>query len=304
MAGKNADLAMSGPKVKESTGYKIFVVINAIIMIAIVFFTLYPFVYLVAQSFSSERAIYAGEVSFFPVEFTTQTYNVILSKPDFFLYYKNTIVYSVVGTLISLFGSAILAYPLSKNRLVLNKFFTPFVVFTMFFAGGMIPNYVLIAQALHMRDTMWAIIIPGAISTYNVLIMKSFFAGLPNELEEAASIDGMNAYGIFVKIIIPLSKPILASMFLFYIVGIWNNWFGPFLYLDTKDKWPVALYLRQIIMGATGTQEIGAGSDEASQIAANVRSCCMVLTAAPIICVYPFVQKYFVQGMMIGSVKG
>ena len=304
MAGKNADLAMSGPKVKESTGYKIFVVINTIIMIAIVFFTLYPFVYLVAQSFSSERAIYAGEVSFFPVEFTTQTYNVILSKPDFFLYYKNTIVYSVVGTLISLFGSAILAYPLSKNRLVLNKFFTPFVVFTMFFAGGMIPNYVLIAQALHMRDTMWAITIPGAISTYNVLIMKSFFAGLPNELEEAASIDGMNAYGIFVKIIIPLSKPILASMFLFYIVGIWNNWFGPFLYLDTKDKWPVALYLRQIIMGATGTQEIGAGSDEASQIAANVRSCCMVLTAAPIICVYPFVQKYFVQGMMIGSVKG
>lgn len=304
MAGKNADMAMSGPKVKESTGYKVFVVINTIFMIAIVFFTLYPFVYLVAQSFSSERAIYAGEVSFFPVEFTTQTYNVILSKPDFFLYYKNTIVYSIVGTLISLFGSAILAYPLSKNRLVLNKFFTPFVVFTMFFAGGMIPNYVLIAQALHMRDTMWAIIIPGAISTYNVLIMKSFFAGLPNELEEAASIDGMNAYGIFVKIIIPLSKPILASMFLFYIVGIWNNWFGPFLYLDTKDKWPVALYLRQIIMGATGTQEIGAASDEASQIAANVRSCCMVLTAAPIICVYPFVQKYFVQGMMIGSVKG
>ncbi len=304
MAGKNADLAMSGPKVKESTGYKIFVVINTIIMIAIVFFTLYPFVYLVAQSFSSERAIYAGEVSFFPVEFTTQTYNVILSKPDFFLYYKNTIVYSVVGTLISLFGSAILAYPLSKNRLVLNKFFTPFVVFTMFFAGGMIPNYVLIAQALHMRDTMWAIIIPGAISTYNVLIMKSFFAGLPNELEEAASIDGMNAYGIFVKIIIPLSKPILASMFLFYIVGIWNNWFGPFLYLDTKDKWPVALYLRQIIMGATGTQEIGAGSDEASQIAANVRSCCMVLTAAPIICVYPFVQKYFVQGITSSGVKG
>lgn len=289
---------------KESVSYRVFTVFNTLFMILVVFVTLYPFVYLVAQSFSSEAAIYAGKVSFVPVEFTTKTYEVILSKPDFFLYYKNTIVYSVVGTLISVAGSAMLAYPLSKDRLVLNKFFTPFVVFTMFFAGGMIPNYILVAQTLHMRDTMWAVVLPGCISTFNVLIMKSFFASLPKELEEAASIDGMSAYGTFLKIIIPLSKPIMATMFLFYIVGIWNSWFGPFLYLDSKSKWPVALYLRQIIMGATGTTEIGAGAEEASQISANVRSCCMVLTAAPIICVYPFVQKYFVQGMMIGSVKG
>ena len=301
---KGKKIVQQKNKVKDSMGFRVFQVINTVIMIFVVFVTLYPFVYLVAQSFSSEGAIYAGKVSFFPVEFTARTYQVILSKPDFFLYYKNTIVYSLLGTIISVAGSALLAYPLSKERLGLNKFFTPFVVFTMFFAGGMIPNYILIAQALHMRDTMWALIIPGAISTYNVLIMKSFFASLPGELEEAASIDGMNTYGIFLKIILPLSKPIMATMFLFYIVGIWNNWFGPFLYLDSKDKWPVALYLRQIIMGATGTAEIGAVSDEASQISANVRSCCMVLTAAPIICVYPFVQKYFVQGMMIGSVKG
>ncbi|MBE6023394.1 MAG: carbohydrate ABC transporter permease [Cellulosilyticum sp.] len=287
-----------------SLGYKIFKVVNFIIMAFVVFFTLYPFIYLIAQSFSSEGAIYAGEISFFPVDFTTKTYNVILSKPDFFVYYGNTILYSVIGTLISLIGTAILAYPLSKKRLILNKFFTPFVVFTMFFAGGMIPNYILVAQTLHMRDTMWAIIIPGAISAYNVLLMKSFFESLPEELEEAAAVDGMSVYGIFMKIVIPLSKPIFATMFLFYIVGIWNNWFGPFLYLDTKDKWPVALYLRQIIMGATGTAEVGAANDEATQIAANVRSCCMVLTAAPIICIYPFVQKYFVKGMMIGSVKG
>lgn len=290
--------------IKISTGYKIFQIFNFCIMAIIVFFTLYPFVYLVAQSFSSEAAIYAGKVGFLPVDFTTKTYKVILSKPDFFVYYGNTIFYSLVGTIISLIGTAILAYPLSKKRLVANKFFVPFVVFTMFFAGGMIPNYILIAQALHMRDTMWAIIIPGCISTYNVLLMKSFFSSLPEELEEAAAVDGMSTYGIFTKIIIPLSKPILATMFLFYIVGIWNNWFGPFLYLDSKEKWPVALYLRQIIMGATGTTEMGASSDEASQIAANVKSCCMVLTAAPIISIYPFVQKYFVKGMMLGSVKG
>lgn len=290
--------------IKISTGYRIFQIFNFCIMAIIVFFTLYPFVYLVAQSFSSEAAIYAGKVGFLPVDFTTKTYKVILSKPDFFVYYGNTIFYSLVGTIISLIGTAILAYPLSKKRLVANKFFVPFVVFTMFFAGGMIPNYILIAQALHMRDTMWAIIIPGCISTYNVLLMKSFFSSLPEELEEAAAVDGMSTYGIFTKIIIPLSKPILATMFLFYIVGIWNNWFGPFLYLDSKEKWPVALYLRQIIMGATGTTEMGASSDEASQIAANVKSCCMVLTAAPIISIYPFVQKYFVKGMMLGSVKG
>ena len=291
-------------KIQVSTAYKVFKVVNFLIMTFVVFVTLYPFVYLVAQSFSSEAAIYAGKVSFFPVDFSTKTYKVILSKPDFFAYYGNTILYSLVGTLISLVGSAMLAYPLSKKRLILNKFFTPFVVFTMFFAGGMIPNYILIAQALHMRDTMWAIIIPGCISAYNVLLMKSFFASLPEELEEAAAVDGMSTYEIFLKIIIPLSKPILATMFLFYIVGIWNNWFGPFLYLDSKSKWPVALYLRQIIMGATGTSELGAEADEATQIAANVKSCCMVLTAAPIICIYPFVQKYFVKGMMIGSVKG
>lgn len=291
-------------KIKVSTGYKVFKVINFCIMTFVVFVTLYPFIYLVAQSFSSEAAIYAGKVSFLPVDFSTKTYGVILSKPDFFKYYSNTIFYSLLGTFISLVGTSILAYPLSKKRLVLNKFFTPFVVFTMFFGGGMIPNYILIAQSLHMRDTMWAIIIPGCISAFNVLLMKSFFSSLPEELEEAAAVDGMSTYGIFIKIIVPLSKPIFATMFLFYIVGIWNNWFGPFLYLDTKDKWPVALYLRQIIMGATGTSELGAASDEATQIAANVKSCCMVLTAAPIICVYPFVQKYFVKGMMIGSVKG
>ena len=173
----------------------------------------------------------------------------------------------------------------------------------MFFTGGLIPNYILI-NSLGMRNTIWSIIIPGAISTYNVLLMRSFFYSLPNELEEAAAVDGLNTYGIFLKIVLPLSKPILATMVLFYAVGMWNNWFGPFIYLDDKKLHPVALYLRGIVAGATGSTEIGASTEEASQIGANIRSCTMVLTALPIMCVYPFVQRYFVQGMMIGSVKG
>ncbi len=289
---------------KYSMSYRIFKIINTIFMTVVVFATLYPFVYLVAQSFSSDTAIYAGKVSFFPVDFTTKTYQIILGKPDFFRYYLNTFIYAIVGTFISVAASAILAYPLSKKRLILNKFFTPFIVFTMFFAGGMIPNYILVAKALHLRDTMWAVLLPGSISAYYVLIMKAFFTSLPNELEEAASVDGMNAYGTFLKIILPLSKPILATMTLFYMVGIWNNWFGPFLYLDTKDKWPIALFLRQVVDSAINPQELGATSEDSTQIQANVKSCAMVLTAAPIVSVYPFVQRYFVQGMMIGSVKG
>lgn len=293
---------MESSKIKVSTGYRVFQVINTIIMILVVFVTLYPFIYLVAQSFSSDTAVAAVEVTFFPVGFTTATYKYLLSDSRFFRYYGNTIIYSVVGTLISVFGTALLAYPLSKSKLRLNKFFTPFVVFTMYFSGGLIPNYILVTQWLHLGNTIWAVVLPGAISTFNLLLMKSFFAGLPEELEEAASIDGMGVYGIFVKIILPLSKPILATMTLFYLVGLWNEWFGPFLYLDDDALKPISLWVRQLVEGANNV-DVGS-SGEASSVQATLKSATMVLTSLPIICVYPFVQKYFVQGMTMGAVKG
>ena len=288
--------------IKPSKSYRVFQVFNTVLMILILFITLYPFVYLVAQSFSSDAAVSAGQVTFFPVDFTLDTYKYLLKDDSFFKYYGNTILYTVVGTLISVIGTALLAYPLSKPRLRLNKFFTPFVVFTMYFTGGIIPNYILVTQWLGLQDSMLAIILPGAISTFNLLVMKSFFAGLPEELEEAASIDGMGVYGIFVKIILPLSKPILATMALFYMVGMWNEWFAPMMYLDSRDKWPIALWVRQLVEGTNNT-EIGS-SAEASSVQATLKSATMVLTSIPIICVYPFVQKYFVQGMTIGAVKG
>ena len=289
-------------KVKESVGYRVFQVINTIIMVLVVIATLYPFLYLVAQSLSSESAIYSGRVTIFPVEFTLSTYKSVITQGDFLLYYKNTLVYAVVGTVVSLFGTAILAYPLSKPKLRLNKVLSPFVIFTMYFGGGLIPNFVLV-NGLGMRNTIWAIIIPSAISTYYVLLMKSFFQSLPSDLEEAAAVDGLGQYGIFFRIVLPLSKPIMATMTLFYAAGMWSNWFGPFIYLDDKAKWPIALYLRQIIYGATGATEYSSGAEEIAQISANIKSCSMVLMALPIICVYPFIQKYFVQGMMLGSVK-
>lgn len=286
---------------KPTKGYRAFQVINTIIMIFVIFITLYPFVYLVAQSFSSDAAASAGKVTFYPIGFNVNTYKYILRDNQFFRYYGNTIFYTVVGTFISVACTALIAYPLSKSRLRLNKVITPLVVFTMYFAGGMIPNYIVITQWLGLQDSMWSIILPNAISTFNLLVMKSFFAGLPEELEEAAAIDGMNTYQIFLKIIIPLSKPIIATMCLFYMVTMWNEWFTPMLYLDSKDKWPVALYVRQLVEGANNTE---IGSSDASSVQATVKSATMVLTSIPIICVYPFVQKYFVQGMTIGAVKG
>lgn len=289
-------------KIKPSKGYRTFQIVNTIIMIAVVFITLYPFIYLVAQSFSSDKAVAAGKVTFFPVDFTLATYKYLLRDNRFFKYYGNTILYSAVGTLISVAGTALLAYPLSKSELRLNKFFTPFVVFTMYFSGGLIPNYILITQWLHLGDTIWAVVLPGAISTFNLLLMKSFFSGLPRELEEAASIDGMGVYGTFMKIILPLSKPIIATMTLFYLVGMWNEWFGPFMYLNKDAMKPISLWVRQLVEGANSI-EVGSAA-EASSVQATLKSATMVLTSAPIICVYPFVQRYFVSGMTMGAVKG
>jgi putative aldouronate transport system permease protein len=288
---------------KESLQYKVFKVINVIILLLVVYITLFPFLNVVAQSFSGQAEINAGKVNLIPKGFNVETYKTILHDNTFWTSYKNTIVYTVVGTVISMVMTTMFAYVLSKKRLLGRKFFTSFAVFTMFFHGGLIPNYILIKQ-LGWTNSIWAIVIPGAISIFNMLIMKSFFEGMPEELEEAASIDGSSTYGTFLKIILPLSKPILATMFLFYAVGSWNSWFGAFLYLDKADMYPVTLYLRNLLAGATTGQSAGATSaDDLTQIAANIKAVTMVLTVLPILCVYPFVQKYFVSGIMLGSVK-
>lgn len=297
-----ADLKVSAPKLKMSKGYKAFTIANTIILALIALITFYPFLYLVAQSFSSETAIYQGKISFYPIDFTIQTYKSVVSKGDFIKYYGNTILYTLVGTTLSVLLSSMLAYPLSKPELRLNKFFGPFIIFTMYFGGGLIPNYVLM-NALGLRNTIAAFILPGMVGTYYVLLIRSFYIGLPRELEEAAEIDGLTKYGVFFKIVFPLSKPITATMLLFYAASYWSNWFNAFLYLESRKKWPVAYYIRQIILGATTTSEIGANDAGAAQVASNIRSTSMVLMVLPIICIYPFVQKYFVQGMMLGGVK-
>lgn len=289
-------------KVKESTGYQIFTIFNTVIMVLICAATLYPFLYLVAQSFSSEQAIMQGKVSFFPVDFNLETYISVLKKGDFIRSYKNTLIYVVIGTFFSILFSCFLAYPLSKEHLWGNKWFMKFIIFTMYFGGGLIPNYVLM-QKLHLVNTIPGFIMPSLISTYYVILMRSFFKSTPVELEEAAELDGLSPIGIFFKVVFPLSMPIIATMILFNAVNYWNNWYNSFLYLDEKEMWPVAYYLRTIISGASTSADPGEVNAEKMQIAANIKSCSMVLMALPIICVYPFIQKYYVQGMMLGGVK-
>ncbi len=288
--------------IRESTNYKIFKCLNTIVMLFICIVTLYPFLYLVAQSFSSEKAIMQGQVTFYPIDFNIQTYISVLKKGDFLRSYLNTIVYSVIGTFASLLLSSFMAYPLSRDELKANKFFTKFIVFTMYFSGGLIPNYILM-QRLHLPNTIFGFIIPSLISTYYVILMKSFFHETPKELQEAGELDGLNPFGIFFKIVLPLSMPIIATMILFNAVNYWNNWYNSFLYLDKKEMWPVAYYLRTIITGASTSADPGEATAEKMQIAANIKSCSMVLMSLPIICIYPFVQKYYVQGMMLGGVK-
>ncbi|MFG1815565.1 carbohydrate ABC transporter permease [Kribbella sp. NPDC049174] len=289
--------------IKDSTGYRVFQVFNVAVLLLVVVLTLYPFVNIVAQSFSSESAISAGRVNLFPVGFDTSTYQVVMNDSMFWRNYGNTVLYTVVATAISLVLTTCMAYVLSKKHLRGRTFIVGFVVFTMFFNGGLIPNYVLISQ-LGLKNTLWAVVLPNAISVFNLLVMKAFFENMPPELEEAAMIDGLTTFGILLRIVLPLSKAILATMMLFYAVANWNAWFGAFLYLDDKSQFPVTIYLRNMIAGATSGTSAGATGDDLTQIAASIKAVTMVLTVLPILCVYPFVQRYFVTGVMLGSVKG
>uniref|UniRef100_UPI003B3BD6F3 carbohydrate ABC transporter permease n=1 Tax=Pseudactinotalea sp. TaxID=1926260 RepID=UPI003B3BD6F3 len=286
--------------VKDTTGYRVFRYVNTTFLLLICVVTLYPFINLVAKAFSAEGYIAAGEVNLIPRGFNVTTFSAVMSDGMFWTNYRNTVVYTIVATAIAMALTTTFAYALSKKNLKGRSFFVGIAVFTMFFSGGLIPNYLLI-NSLGFKNTIWAIVVPNAISIFNLLIMKSFFENFPADLEEAAAIDGLSTYGIFGRIVLPLSKAVIATMVLFYAVSFWNSWFQAFLYMDRAELYPVTIYLRNLLAAATSMEDMG--SDNV-QIASNVQAVTMVLTVLPIICVYPFIQRYFVSGVMLGSVKG
>jgi putative aldouronate transport system permease protein len=299
-AKKNTGVLIKDMKV--SRGMKAFRIFNLAFLLVVVFLTVYPFLNIVAQSFSSEGFINSGQVNIVPRGFNVETYKLILADSTFWNNYGNTVLYTVVATAISMVLTTTFAYAIAKKDLKGRGFFIGIAVFTMFFNGGLIPNYVLI-RSLGMRDSIWAVVLPNAISVFNLLIMKSFFENMPRELEEAAAIDGLTQYGVLFRVVLPLSKAIVATMVLFYAVANWNSWFTAFLYLDRPEMFPVTIYLRNMIAGVTTAGSAGGTAENVGQIAANIQSVTIVLTVIPILCVYPFVQKYFFSGVMLGSVK-
>ncbi len=260
-----------------------------------------PFLYIIAMSFSSSEAILNGRVSIFPVGFNTESYRQIFSYPNFFRAYRNTIFYTITGTAIALTMMVLFAYPLSKTTLKGQKFVMKMVVFSMFFSGGLIPNYLLISS-LGLTGTVYAMILPFAINQFNLILLINFFKSLPEELEDAARIDGLNYFGILLRILLPLSTAALATIGLYTAVFFWNDWFYGLIYLKS-ELYPVMLLLRNIVNGTTMVGEAG-GVGEKASIAIAVKSAVIITSTLPIILLYPFLQKYFVKGMMVGAVKG
>ncbi|MEK5032203.1 carbohydrate ABC transporter permease [Paenibacillus sp. FSL R7-0302] len=288
----------------RSPRISLFNVVSTFFLLIVVVITLYPFLHMLAVSLSSDINVIKNTVSFWPKGFNVKMYELVLGDPKIWTAYKNTLIYTVLGTLISLVVTSTGAYALSRRDMALRKTFTMLIVVTMFFSGGMIPTF-LVVRSLNMVDTVWGMVLPGAVSTWNLILMRTFFSGIPKELEESGRIDGLNDIGIFMRIIIPLSKASFATIALFYAVGMWNNFIYPLLYLRTPDLFPLQVLLRNLVLaGSASSGDVtGIGGDN-QVVEESLKYATIMVSTLPILTVYPFVQKYFVKGAMIGAVKG
>lgn len=272
-----------------------------VVMILVLVVCLVPFLYMITMSISDPNAIVNNQVGLIPKGINFEAYKQIFQYPNFFRAYGNTIFYTIIGTFIALIFTTLFAYPLSKKFLLGQSFVMKMVVFSMFFSGGLIPNYLLISN-LGLTGTRFAMLLPFAINQFNLIILVNFFKTIPDEIEDAALIDGLGYFGILLKIVAPLSKPALATIGLYTAVFFWNDWFNGLIYLNTS-QFPVMLFLRNIVNGTSMIGDAAGASDKAT-IAISMKSAVIITSTLPIIILYPFLQKYFVKGLTIGSVKG
>lgn len=283
----------------------VFDAINYTLLILIGITMLYPMINALAVAFSSYAGYLKNPFMIFPTEWSLSGFQYVFKNGLVMSSYGNTLFVTAASTLLSLFLTIIMAYPLAKKDLRGKKFFMYVLVFTMMFNGGLIPNFFLIKN-LGWLDKFWALIVPGALGAYNVILMKSFFENLPDSLEEAARIDGASEMVVLTRIILPLSTPILATIALFVAVGQWNSFFSALIYMRSPGKWTLQLVLREILLSAD-SQMLASGGDAANINTVppeTLRYATLVVSIVPILCVYPFLQKYFVQGMTLGAVKG
>lgn len=294
-------------KIGHSKDDVIFLAISHIIVIMLTLIVLYPLIYIVSASFSSANAVSTGQVVLLPVEPSVMGYQKVFENAKVWTGYKNTIIYTALGTLINVFMTLICAYPLARTKLPHKGFFTFLFTFTMLFSGGMIPSY-LVMRDLGILNSTWVMILPGAIGVSQMIVTRSFFRStIPDELLEAAQIDGCNDFSFFTMFVLPLSKAVIAVITMQYAIAHWNSYFNAFIYLSDSKKYPLQIFLREIlVMNKVNANDI---VDDELAIAMQgmadlLKYSLIVVATAPILCIYPFVQKYFVKGVMIGSLKG
>lgn len=293
--------------IRASISDRVFAVLVNTILMALVLIVLFPLLHIVASSFSAPAAVVAGRVTIWPVDFSLRGYEAVFQYKSIGVGYRNTILYTVLGTATNIFMTICAAYPLAKRNLPLRNPIMMLFTFTMFFSGGMIPNYLLLRD-LKLLNKIPAMIIPGAISAYNMIIMRTFFQEtIPQELGEAAEIDGCNEFLFLVRIVLPLSTAAIAVVALYYAVGHWNSYFSAFLYLSDPKLKPLQIVLRDILILNQINQEQLLMADEyiAQQgMAELLKYSIIIVSSLPVLALYPMVQRYFVKGVMIGSVKG
>ncbi|MFD0868694.1 carbohydrate ABC transporter permease [Paenibacillus residui] len=293
---------------RESWGDRLFGLINGFMLAVVLIVVLYPLWFVAMASISDPMAVLNGKVWLWPQGLTLVGYEKVFANKDILQGYGNTLLYTVLGTAINLVMTVLAAYPLSRRDLYGRNSVMAFLVFTMFFSGGMIPTYLLVKD-LGMINTIWVMVIPNAVSVWNIIIMRTFFQqSLPHEIQEAAQIDGCSNIKILFKIVLPLSTPILAVMVLFYAVGHWNAFFNALVYLTERDKFPLQIILREILIQGQTAQmmDIGAQEGMAKKLmeAESIKYAVVIAANLPVLVLYPFLQRYFVKGIFIGSLKG
>ncbi|GIP31096.1 carbohydrate ABC transporter permease [Paenibacillus sp. J2TS4] len=291
---------------KKTAGEKMFDSFNVILLSLFGFTAVYPFIDVLVVSFSTPAAANVYGLKLWPKEFSVEAYKAVFDNRMIWVGYYNTIFRTVLGTFLNVIFTVLCAYPLAKKYLPNRNLFTLFIVFTMFFSGGLIPNYLLVKE-LGLLDNRMVLILPGLIAAFSMIIVRNYFMSLPEEIEESAKIDGANDFRILFSIVLPVSKPIIATIALWYAVAHWNAWFDSLLYISTPDKTVLGNVLRKIVIEGSSQFQQFESYDPNRENAVTpdiIKAATIMVATIPIICVYPFVQKYFVKGIMIGSLKG
>ncbi len=289
---------------KPTIGEKIFNIFNILVMALMIIICLYPFWYCVTCSLSKNIVGNTASLMLLPKGFSLAAYAKVLTDPLIINGYKITIFVVVVGTLINLIATTIAAFLLTRRNFAIRGFLMWLMLITMYFGGGMIPTYVIYTKVLGLENSLLALILPGAVSVYNMIVMRTNFDAIPKSLEESVKVDGGNDMHVLWHIIIPLSKAVMSVMVLFYGVGHWNAWFNAMLYMRDNSKVPLQLALRSLLIVNDDAQAAAAGTADSAGLAENLKFATILVATVPILLVYPFIQKYFVKGVMIGAVKG